>query len=280
MDIDKLIEKKYSEHQKELYELEKKLEEYIDLKNEKEIKIEEGYYKFVKSLKILGFEHWGYSEPPIMKRRYPIMPSATNDWDFNTTSWALDTSIYVSSPSSLRATGVDYILCKYTGTTVLPQGRITTYFKGRYNYHGTPCWLGLMFRNQTAIGSAGRTNTYLAVWASSSASPYSDFTLYIDVNGTLTTLYQVSSYLDRPDNLDVWNEYRLTWWTDLGGAGLMVRFEFNRAGTWKKILNDLNHSANQWVNSTINRCGFGHPFDPTYYMAFLDWVDDTIIWGP
>jgi hypothetical protein len=267
MDIDKIIEAKYSEHQLELYNLEKNLEEYKekiwhngkivkrDINSEKQIKIEESYYKFVKSLKLLGFEHWGYSEPPAMK---PIMPGATTDWDFSSTSWNLDTTIYVSPPSSLRSYGA-IAECKYTGTTNLPQGRIKTYIM--FDSSGSPS--NFNFRNQVPVGSVNTNNTYHIIFSRNSLW----YSRYVGGSSTTLVVYSGLPLLD----YGVWLQMQLTWWNDVGGAGLMIRFECP-IGTKRNP--DVNDPVNQWATSSINRCGFiGASGYPCHF-------DDTEIWGP
>jgi hypothetical protein len=266
MDIDKIIEAKYSEHQLELYNLEKNLEEYKekiwhngkivkrDINSEKQIKIEEGYYKFVKSLKLLGFEHWGYSEPPVMK---PIMPGATTDWDISSTDWNLDNTIYVSPPSSLRSYGALF-LCKYTGTTNLPQGRIKTYI--RFDTSGSSS--NFDFRNQASIGSSNINNTYLTIFTRNSIQQQR----WVNSSSTNIAIYSNLPLLD----YGVWYQMQETWWNDVGGAGLMIRFECP-IGT--KYCPDTNDPINQWATSSINRCGIAG----TIYSCHFD---DTEIWGP
>jgi hypothetical protein len=269
MNIDKIIEAKYSEHQLELYNLEKNLEEYKekiwhngkivkrDINSEKQIRIEESYYKFVKSLKLLGFEHWGYSESPVMK---PIMPGATSDWDFSSTGWVLDTATYISPPSSFRATDILVLLCKYTGTTVLSQGRIKTYF--RLSSGVAPDYFQILFRNQASVGSANYNNSYK---------------YYLGTDGTKFTYYSNGTEYNVPGGSETksiskntWYQIQVTWWIDTGGAGLMARCEIPPGTNWVR---DFNHSANLWATSSINRCGFYCYYIPTY-------IDDTEIWGP
>jgi hypothetical protein len=274
MDIDKIIEAKYSEHQLELYNLEKNLEEYKekiwhngkivkkDINSEKQIKIEESYYKFVKSLKLLGFEHWGYSEPPVMK---PIMPGATSDWDFSTTFWELYTPRYSSPPSSFHFTEVADLpapgrgaLCKYTGTTNLPQGRIKTWFAYvSGSYSGV---IAFHFRNQSPVGSVSFTNGYYC-YRPTVTEGYR--VLYKDNNRIKEESCSATG---------VSGTYQVTWWIDSGGAGLIIRKE-NPPGT--KDGPDWNDSENKYATSSINRCGIGaisYPFNSLF--------DNTEIWGP
>jgi hypothetical protein len=283
MDIDKIIEAKYSEHQLELYNLEKNLEEYKekiwnngkivkrDINSERQIKIEEGYYKFVKSLKLLGFEHWGYSEPPLMKPKYPIIPGATSDWDFSTTSWELYTPQYHSSPSSFRFTeGINLwepgrgALCKYTGTTNLPQGRIKTWLARVVDY---AAGFVIHFRNQSSVGSVSFSYGY-----------YISRTFYA-ATGTYRRLYKDNTQIKSESasnlsgSLNTWVNYQVTWWIDSGGAGLMIRLE-SPPGT--KDGPDWNDSGNKYATSSINRCGIGTIANSINAMAH----DDTEIWGP
>ena len=217
-------------------------------------------------MKLIGLERWSYLEPPKFKRIFPPeIPGATSDWDFATSGWQLDTSTYVSSPSSL-STYCPVILCKYAGTTNISQGRIVTYAKEMGNWK--TFWAAQFdfhFRNQTALGSTPSKSAgyYVMIDAINQA---------IKIARDDTALITITSFLNSPSDISQWNYYRVTWWTDPGGAGLMIRLEWWDGSSWVKMINDFNDPLDKYASSSINRVGIGSENGATYF-------DDTEIWS-
>jgi len=221
-------------------------------------------------MKLVGIERWSYLEPPKFKRIFPPeIPGATSDWDFGSNVWQLDTSIYISAPSSLKLSNgaVTYaLLCKYSGTINIPQGRIVSYLKSSYNWGNTSApYIAFFFRNQTAIGSTPD-------WTKG-------YAIKIQLSSSLVYLYRDGSQLgstisitNKPSDATQWNQYRVTWWTDPEGAGLMIRLEYWDGSEWVKMINDLNDPHNKYATSSINRVGLTAISSPV-------WVDDTEIWS-
>jgi len=221
-------------------------------------------------MKLIGLERWSYLEPPKFKRIFPPeIPGATSDWDFGSAPWQLDTSNYVSAPSSLKilSTSTLYpILCKYPGTTNISQGQIASYVKANYNWGNSSApYIYLFFRNQSSVGST--------------PSGQNSYTIYLIISSITARIYKPglslyvnTSLLAYPSDATQWNKYRLTWWTDPGGAGLMVRLEYWDGSQWVKMINDVNEPSNQYASSSINRVGIGAGSGPA-------WFDDTEIWS-
>ncbi len=158
MDIDRIVTLRLEEFNRELYQIERRLEEYVGLGTEREIKIEEGYYRAVKRFKLLALELNGR----LPRARPPVLRDAVADWDWANTYYRLDTGDYVSEPASLKFIGDNGNLCRISGTTALRDGRIVTYF------HATHGWtssygaaLDFFFRGQDPVGSITTQYGYL-----------------------------------------------------------------------------------------------------------------------
>lgn len=254
----------------ELSQLEHKLEEYIGLRSERQISVEEDLARALRSFKLIGLEMWGYKEPPHMRR---IMPKATTDWDYVTTSWTLDTSLYVSSPSSLRYLIWQYqiALCKYSGTYPLDQGRIVTQVRN----DGAGRQFGYAFRNNSAVGSASYTvdGYFLNEFTSANFAETGSSCLWGYYSGGAKTEIAVPGYLANgaPPN-EAWDKRRITWWVSAGV--LICRLERYYGGAWIKAINDQTDSGNRFTGNPNRRCGVGFRNDATTNY------DDTEIWGP
>jgi len=221
-------------------------------------------------MKLIGLERWSYAEPPKFKKILPPeIPGATSDWDFGSAPWQLDTSTYVSSPSSLKffnASATYPILCKYPGTTNISQGAIVSYIKSPLNWgSGYAPIFYFFFRNQTPLGSTPSISLGYFIFIRIDSSQCS---IYKDTS----PLQGGISLISKPSDATQWNKYRATWWTDPGGAGLMIRLEYWNGSQWVKMINDYNDPENKYTASSINRvgfCGFNNNI----------WFDDTEIWS-
>jgi len=225
-------------------------------------------------MKLVGIERWSYLEPPKFKRILPPeIPGAISDWDFGSVPWQLDTSTYISAPSSLKLMntgGALALLCKYTGTISISQGRIVTYAKASNDWGGAyaPGFV-FIFRNQTALGSG--------------PSLSSSYYLELDVYGPYVRIFRDGGLLgstpgghipliSKPSSATQWNQYSVTWWTDPGGAGLMIRLEYWDGSQWVKMINDFNDPQDRYATSYLNRVGISQSYGTA-------WFDDTEIWS-
>jgi hypothetical protein len=227
-------------------------------------------------MKLVGIERWSYREPPRFRRILPPeIPGATSDWDFNQSAWILDTSTYVSSPSSLKLNTKTVISCKYPGTTNISQGQLVTWLKTQYGAGGSVTdYFSLWFRDQSPVGSINANYANSSYWVVNNGYTLvfyvnaPSFYLYRDGN----QIYYTSSWLATPSSWTSWNKYRVTWWNDTGGAGLMIRLELWNGSNWVKMLNDMNDPQNKYATSSINRVGGGSGVSSV-------WFDDTEIWS-
>jgi hypothetical protein len=214
-------------------------------------------------MKLIGIERWSYREPPRFRRILPPeIPGATSDWDFNQSAWNLDTATYISSPSSMKFGDKTIALCKYAGTTNIPQGQMVSWAKVQSG--GTP-YFSFMFRNQSSIGTVNNPNAGYRV-------QFDAYHGWIYIYRDTTSLIKYDSLLKSPSSWTTWNKYRVTWWTDPGGAGLIIRVELWNGSTWDKMVNDTNDSLDEYKTSTLNRVGGG---STSSYI----WFDDTEIWS-
>jgi hypothetical protein len=200
---------------------------------------------------------------------------STSDWNFSSTDYSLDTSIYISPPSSLRFSYVwVYALLKQSvAGGPIPEGMIETY--ARFRYGPAADWYLFIFRNQAADGSANLNNTYmlnLYFTTSGAGQPYNIARFYVVVNGTFTKIEEKS--ISPAIYPDTWYLLRCKFW--VYGGVLMVAFEYFDGSDWVKLCGDFSHSGNRWATSSINRVGIGsaYPSDSPRYS----WFDNTRIY--
>jgi len=256
------------EHEREIEELERKLEEYRGLISERQIRIEESYLYLLKRLRLVALE-----AGPHPSARRPILPGYVEDWDFSNAYWTLDTGIYVSPPSSLKIWNGCLVLCKATGTLNITDGRIVSYIKCGGDWGDSGVDFRIVFRNGSSPGSATGTNTYLL----SFDGKYSRIILRRVVNGSTSDIVTKYPYSDVKDAvmLSSWNKWRCTWWTDPTSLSLIVRVEVMINEMWTKICDDLIDSANYFSTPDTRRCGFHRH----WYTSVATWYDDTEIWS-
>lgn len=190
----------------------------------------------------------------------------TGDWDFSTTHWLLDSSTYVSAPSSWagKSTGACRVLIK---TSVVPiadvkEGQLVTQLKmTQVMSAGIYSELWLIFRYQDAI------NFYYVqiVWDGSTF----DWRVRRRKAGVDTDLgtKQNQTY---PGT--AWRHIRVTWWND--AVGLVIRVERYSAGAWELWMNDSYDADNEWAD-VGGRVGF---MDVATTLKSCN-IDDTQIWG-
>jgi hypothetical protein len=200
---------------------------------------------------------------------------STSDWNFSSTNYSLDTSIYISSPSSLRFNYVSiYALLKQSvAGGPIPEGMIETYARFRYGTGGD--WYLFIFRNQAADGSANLNNTYmldLYFTASGAGRPYNIARFYVVVNGTSTIIEEKS--ISPAIYPDTWYLLRCKFW--VYGGVLMVAFEYFDDSNWVKLCGDFSDPNNRWATSSINRAGIGSAW-PTGSLYYT-WFDNTKIY--
>ncbi|GAH62811.1 unnamed protein product [marine sediment metagenome] len=193
------------------------------------------------------------------------------DWDFQQdgTGRSLDAAYYISPPTSLKlfqfdALWSEAILCRIPDTLVLPQGEFRTWFR-----KGIARLIPCLFRNQAPLGTSNGWDCYriyltggfaqLERW-DDGAPHYWTFTpCIIPINE--------------------WVHFRVFWYngkTPAEREALCVDIYLEIDGQWVKQGDTLYDTLNKWKDSAINRCGFfGWGYDP-----YIEWWDDTEIWGP
>jgi hypothetical protein len=192
------------------------------------------------------------------------LPASTEDWDFESVEWDLDTVIYRSAPSSLR--WKDYaafrVVCKTAICVNVPMGRIESWFyKAGSSY-------------QRKIGFVSRIQ--YPDWAKG----YAFFQTL--TNGIGNELYYVyrdgvlfkSGAIAQPP-VDTWFKRRLTFWES--GGWLILRYETWDGSSWVKEIADVLDPSPLYGSSSVNRCGL--------YLASHGSVDqiradDTVIYKP
>ncbi len=260
------LAKRLEEHEREIEELERRLEEYRGLVSEKQIRIEESYLRLLKRLRLVAVERG----PLGPRARKPFLRGYIEDWDFSSGAWRLDTGDYISPPSSLRLTDEIQVLCKATGTLNITDGRIVTYMKCERDWGGYT-YPDIYFRSDSPVGSASLNNAYAVELYEYNRT----IQLHRWINGSpaLVTYNRVYSDIVSAVSLISWHQYRITWWTDPGGAGLIVRWEVLLDDTWQKMCDDLIDPRNYFSTPNTRRCGVGNA------SSYDVWFDDTEIWS-
>ena len=260
------LARRLEEHEREIEELERRLEEYRGLVSEKQIRIEESYLRLLKRLRLVAVERG----PLGPRARKPLLRGYIEDWDFSSAYWQLDTGDYISPPSSLKLIRNVHVLCKATGTLNITDGRIVTYMRCEKNWRNYVD-VDIHFRNDSPVGSVTRNNAY----AAELDVYYRHIELWRWVDGSSIQLLANDVYSDiiSAVSLTSWHQYRITWWTDPGGAGLIVRWEVLLDDTWQKMCDDLNDPRNYFSTPNTRRCGVGNP------SSYGVWFDDTEIWS-
>ena len=254
LELDRYITLREEEHNQELYRLEKKLEEYIGLTNEKDIKIEEGYLSFCKRLRLSRIERYSSIDDPEL--------DALGDWDFFNINYGLDTTRYVSSPSSLKCWDVGRFLCRVPDTLQVREGRLVTYLY--IQEYGKGYIIHFDFRSIAPLGE--ETSERYSVLFSTKDVPYT-----VRAWRYTTELYSKSLTSEDYEHIPIntFHRYRVTWWV-FGGI-LYIRFESETDGDWYEFFT-VEDPTNKYATEEYNRVGM------CWYMSAEFWVDDTEIW--
>jgi len=198
---------------------------------------------------------------------------AVSDWDFflPVGGKSLDATLYISSPTSLKASpsGAQSIRCcclsRLAEAQNLPQGQLVSYYRRGSN----PCPPGPVFRNQSALGSPNMSNGYHGYFSTSS------LIVYRRVADVDTSVGSIAVSLANA----TWKRFRTTWWNGenlLGVPAICIRLEEDDgAGNWV-LKGTLYDTANQWKDSEVNRVGLTWQGGGTQTANY----DDTEIWIP
>jgi len=192
---------------------------------------------------------------------------STGDWDFSDTNWDLDSSVYVSSPSSLRFKQEGAFTDGFVKTTTVPianvkEGRIITQVRIK-NTLSSSCYLYIVFRYQDAdnyyfiyirgAGVADKVDLYIR-------RRYA--TAEVNLAGADDVIFPSAT----------WRQLRVTWWNDY--VGLVIRLEYWDGSAWVQYYEA--YDANNYWKTIGGRVGFrGQAGTNAYYM----YVDDTDIYG-
>lgn len=187
---------------------------------------------------------------------------SSGDWNFLNTSWTLDSTIYVSAPSSLHFTAyTNNTKIKVTTVPIanVKEGRIITYLRADL-VDGRD--IDIVFRYQDD------NNYYYFKCIANSGGGTQSIGRYKDgVNKGFQLGWKVMS-------VDTWYKFRITWWNDI--VGLVIRVEHWNGSAWETLIPDAYDSENLW--QTIGgRIGFGSFHDLVNCHHF--WIDDTEIYG-
>jgi len=192
---------------------------------------------------------------------------STGDWDFSDTNWDLDSSIYVSAPSSLRFKYVGAYTDCFIKTIVVPianvkEGRIITQVY-LTNTASITMYLLIVFRYQDA------DNYYFIYIRGAGVADKVDLYIKRRYGGAETSLAGAD---DIAFPSATWRKLRLTWWNDY--VGLVIRLEYWDGSQWVQYYEA--YDANNYWKDTGGRVGFrGQCGVSVYYVQ----LDDTEIYG-
>jgi hypothetical protein len=190
------------------------------------------------------------------------MHHSTSDWDFYSGFWTLDTIDYISLPSSMRIfyasvdTGEGITLKDAAALDIL-EGQIDAYIKVQRALD----WICLGFRIDAAPGSHN--------WIYGTNPPdgcywHEGYALQFCLSSGVVYLkrahfaYYTYAMTHKPANLTAWNIYRVSYWSDTGGAGLMCRLEYWDGASWIAMLSDMNDPTDyNKIGATYRRIGVG-----------------------
>lgn len=189
------------------------------------------------------------------------MHHSTGDWDISGT-WDLDTSIYVSSPSSFHSNlvGVAFIKTSVVPIADVKEGRVET--EVRNDHWGN--YILIMFRYQDS------DNYYYVKYWWSATTDYTIFQIHRVKAGVDTTLKTATKLYGA---LNTWQKTRVTWWNDY--VGLVIRFEYWNGSAWVKGCDDAYDSNNYWEDVGGRICLWLESGGSSYDL----YVDDTKIYG-
>jgi hypothetical protein len=198
---------------------------------------------------------------------------STSDWDFYS-SWTLDTSVYISAPSSLKLTYVTSLaLLKHSVSGLITEGRIVDNIRF-YRTRTTSTYPTYVFRANAADGGADYSAGYCIVLKGSDVSndaPLNRATLCYGSRSSPTEILAQSINPALAQN--TWYKLRVTWWVSAGV--LMVRLEYFDGTDWVKLCSDWADTNNRYATNSIQRCGVGAA---QCISPYYTWHDDTEIW--
>jgi len=206
-------------------------------------------------------------------KKYNKKHHSVADWNFSSTNYTLDTSIYISEPSSLRfnAIGLYALLKQASAGGPIPEGIIESYFRFAAGANGS---YGLFsFRNQAPDGQASLNYTYwigLLATEYGSGKPFNQAQFAYLIGGTLYPLEtKTISPVLYPDT---WYLLRVKFW--VYDNVLMVAFEYWNGSEWVKLCGDFSDPNNRWATSSVNRVGI---ISVIAYSPRYSWFDNTRI---
>ena len=184
---------------------------------------------------------------------------STGDWDYSNTDWQLNSSVYVSPPSSFQELVTTRVLIK---TAVVPIGAVK---EGR-------------LLSMARIDRYDNYVNFLLRWQDASNL----YRVRIDQGGaTIVSIYIEKVKAGVPTELwfgsqswatGVWRKLRVTWWNDY--VGLVIRVEYWNGESWV-IIHDAYDSENLWKD-VGGRVGFDLH---AYSEGLATFLDDTEIYG-
>ena len=202
---------------------------------------------------------------------------SVGDFDYSTSYYALDTTYYVSAPSSMHfsrhpSNYVNFCILHDALSGPVEQGRIACWFYTR--------WLGenrrnmFVFRNLSPDGSAATFPFYAVIFSQT----FARFVKYTAWN-TYTLIGTFSMPTGYWITANVWRCLRVSWWNGydlLNNPATVCRLETNISGVWVSG-GDLYDTAQLNKGEAIQRCGVGFHGRES---GVSNWVDDTEFWLP
>jgi len=260
----------FDELEREIALKELQLENYVGLRTEFDIRKEEDLLRVLKHLKPIALER--YSPEPVAERVAPFeLPGVTTDWDFCSTNWALDTSVYVSAPSSVRFRSYNFaLLKKAVAGRPITNGRIETNYRVDQGYGIVYAYYTgtFVFRSDAPDGSVAPIVSYvLELYGGSSGITNAALMRCSSSSCTAVATASLSPTLANA----TWYKVRTTWWVSSGV--LVVRLEYYNGEQWSSLCPDFTDNANANDTNTTNRAGVGSGSAATY-----GWHDDTVIY--
>ena len=235
---------------------------------------ERSYEEFVAHLK----------RKPVWRAWHPY--NSLTDWDLGATGASLDTSVYISPPSSAEqvfqsAGAVNMYGMALRAVTNIPQGTLIMW---RRQSSASSCAgsKSMYFRSQLPVGAnSGASLTadgYLL--AGPVTSPYNLSFIRYDNNVGTTIVSVIGGRAGLSFN--TWYQLQFIWWSD-PTLGFMLRSNYGTGSGFNKLLNDVADPADHFKTSSLNRVGWydvylsgGCGTSNTDYF----WYDDFQLYTP
>lgn len=233
--------------------------------------LERSYEEFVAHL----------GKKPVWRAWHPY--NSLTDWDLGADGASLDTSIYVTPPSSASQTFTSTSPNQLYGmvlraVTNTPQGMLLVWSRAT---SASSCAGSMSFwlRSQLPLGAQNLADGYYIRGPVVSYFGLS-FARY-DGNVSTTIIPLIGGRVSLAFN--TWYQLQFIWWSD-PTLGFMIRSKYGTGGPLSTLLDDVADPADHFATSSINRVGWANPIFTSGFCSTSNtdthWWDDFQLYTP